>query len=153
MKISFDLDGTLIPSDKDEFAVVPRNYVQKICRIEELRFDSQELFRQLQLAGHQVGIYTTSYRSKLRIRCHLLSYGIWVDFIINEKLNRKRLAELGISASKYAKAFDIDLHIDDSPGVAKEGERLEFNTIIIKGDQSNWAAEIMRKVADNRFQC
>lgn len=146
MKISFDLDDTLIPSNPSDFHVIQQNIFQKILSVEQLREGSLELIHALQSKGHHVGIYTTSYRSKLKIRFQLLTYGIKVAFVINEKINRKELNRRNLSASKYPPAFNIDLHIDDSKGVAIEGDRLNFKTIIIPKNQESWQREIIKQV-------
>lgn len=147
MKISFDLDNTLIPANKSDFPVIRRNFIQRLLNIELLREGSKELIQNLKYQGHEIGIYTTSYRSKLKIRLQLFTYGISVQFVINETFNRKELKRNNVSASKYPPAFGIDLHIDDSKGVAIEGERLNFRTIIIEKEQMNWTCEILKNVS------
>lgn len=144
MKISFDLDDTLIPARKTDFPTIKRNVFQKLLNIEFLRHGTVELFRKLQSEGHNVGIYTTSYRSNLKIRFQFMTYGLKLAFVVNEKANRKKMKEISVSASKYPPAFGIDLHIDDSEGVAIEGDRLNFRTIIIRKDQMNWVSEIAK---------
>lgn len=73
--------------------------------------------------------------------------GIRVAFVINEKLNRQKLNRSNVSASKFPPAFGIHLHIDDSKGVAIEGERLNFRTIIIEKEQINWTSDILKNVS------
>ena len=114
MKISFDLDDTLIPSGKATFTTEKQSIIHRILGIETLRKETVVLWKSLQESGHKVGIYTTSYRSKSKIKLFLYSYGISPDFIINEHQNRKELNHLQLSCSKYPPAFEIDLHIDDA---------------------------------------
>ncbi|WP_413511107.1 hypothetical protein [Myroides odoratus] len=64
-----------------------------------------------QKQGHQVHVYTTSYRTSNRIRWTLRYYGIRVDRIVNQKENSVRLKEMRVYASKYPRAFDFDLHM------------------------------------------
>ncbi|GGK81228.1 hypothetical protein GCM10011405_31230 [Rufibacter glacialis] len=116
--------------------------MQKILGVERIRFGASDLIRHLKNQGHKVGIYTTSYRPKLKLRLHLLTYGISPDFIITEKENRRELAKRHISCSKYPPAFKINLHIDDSPGVEREGHKFSFQTIIIKKDDTEWLNKI-----------
>ena len=73
--------------------------------------------------------------------------GIRVAFVINEKLNRQNLNRSNVSASKFPPTFGIHLHIDDSKGVAIEGERLNFRTIIIEKEQINWTSDILKNVS------
>ena len=142
MKISFDLDDTLIPANVEAFPVMKRNIFQKVLGVEPLRVGIKAIIDVLRSQGHEVGIYTTSYRPTVKIRYQLLTYGIKVDFIINEQRNRKELKKRNIVASKYPPAFGICLHIDDSKGVALEGERLGFNTAIIE-NHADWQTKIM----------
>jgi len=144
MKISFDLDDTLIPAQTGNFLIEDRTMLQDIFGIEPLRKGTSNLFKDLRKAGHQVGIYTTSYRSPMRIRTQFWSYSIGLDYIINENQNRRQLSKIEVSSSKYPPAFDIDLHVDDSLGVEMEGTRHGFEVLVI-GYESDWDEQI-RKV-------
>ena len=145
MKISFDLDDTLIPAGQLDFPTEPRSIFQKILGVEKIRSGTRALLQFLKHRGHQIGIYTTSYRPKLRLRFHLLTYGIAPDFIVTEKENRLVLANLQIHCSKYPPAFNIDLHIDDSAGVEREGQLYGYQTIIIKKNDLDWLERIKNK--------
>lgn len=140
MKISFDLDGTLIPLGEKAFPVERKKAFQKKLEIEPLRVGTKSIFKALKMAGHEVGIYTTSFRSQRMIRFWLWSYGLKADFIINEQLAGPKLRQLNVGASKYPPAFNIDLHIDDLPGIAMEGERYEFETILVDNSTQNLEA-------------
>ncbi|MEM1136562.1 MAG: HAD family hydrolase [Bacteroidota bacterium] len=146
MKISFDLDDTIIPSTKEDFPTEKRSLLQRILGIELLREGTGEVIRKLQASGNTVGIYTTSYRSTTKIRFQFWTYGISVDFVINETLNRKTLSKTNVHTSKYPPAFHIDLHIDDSEGVAREGHLHNFTTIIIKRQDSTWQEKILNSL-------
>ncbi len=146
MKISFDLDDTLIPGNKFLFSTENRNLIQKILKIEKIRKGSKRVFKDLKKQGHEIGIYTTSFRPKFKILFQLLTYGIRPDFIINENENRIELKRKNINSSKYPPAFEIDIHIDDSKGVEIEGQKLNFKTIIIKKSDNNWTEKIKQNV-------
>lgn len=146
MNISFDLDSTLIPNGK-EFETENRSRIAKLFGIEEIRKGTPELILDLQNDGHNIHIYTTSFRSKRTVRKTLRYYGIQVGRIVNEKENRKVLKSLNISASKFPPAFDFDLHIDDLKGVGIESKRFNFNAIIIEPTDKNW-----RKTIKNSLQ-
>ncbi|CAL2059226.1 hypothetical protein [Tenacibaculum sp. 190524A05c] len=88
MNISFDLDSTLIPNGT-EFETENLNVVAKLFGIEKIRKGTSELISDLQNQGHKIHIYTTSFRSKRKIRWTLNYYGIQVNQIVNEKQNRK----------------------------------------------------------------
>ena len=144
MRISFDLDDTLIPENPNDFSAEKRNLAQKLFLIEKIRKGAKFIFRDLRRKGHKVGIYTTSYRSRLKIKIQFLSYGISTDFIINETQNRNELKKRNINSSKYPPAFGIDIHIDDSYGVEIEGKKLKFKTIIVSKTDKGWIEEIRK---------
>jgi len=50
-----------------------------------------------------------------------------------------------IKPSKYPTAFNIDIHIDDSKGIEIEGEKYNFQTIIIDENMINWTSVILER--------
>ncbi|PKV48865.1 hypothetical protein ATE84_0880 [Aquimarina sp. MAR_2010_214] len=145
MNISFDLDSTLIPNGK-EFETENRSGIAKFFGIEEIRKGTSELISDLQNQGHKIHIYTTSFRSKRKIRRTLKYYGIKVSRIVNEKENRRVLKSRNINSSKYPTAFDFDLHIDDLKGVGIESERYNFKAIIVESTDKNWIEKIKSEI-------
>jgi hypothetical protein len=145
MNISFDLDSTLIPNGK-EFETENRSKIAEFFGIEEIRKGTSELISDLQNEGHKINIYTTSFRSKAKIRFTLKYYGIKVNRIVNEIENRKALKSLNINSSKFPKAFGFDLHIDDLKGVGIESERFNFKVIIVETTDINWTEKIKNKI-------
>jgi len=149
MNISFDLDSTLIPNGK-EFETERRSTIAKLFGIEEIRKGTPQLILHLQNQGHKIHIYTTSFRTKNKIRLTLKYYGIKVNRIVNEKQNRRVLQSRSINSSKYPPAFDFELHIDDLKGVGIESERLNFNAIIVEPTDKNWVEKIKYEI--KKFQ-
>ena len=145
MNISFDLDSTLIPNGT-EFETESRSGIAKLFGIEEIRKGTSELILNLQNKGHKINIYTTSFRSKRKIRRTLKYYGIKVNRIVNEKENRKILNSRNINSSKFPPAFDFDLHIDDLKGVGIESERFNFKVIIVEPTDKNWIEKIINGI-------
>lgn len=141
MRISFDLDSTLIPNG-NEFETEKRSKLAKFFGIEEIRLGTTQLIDALKSQGHQINIYTTSYRSKRKIRLTLSYYGITVNRIITQKENRSVLKSRNINASKYPPAFGFDLHIDDLKGVGLESEKFNFKAIIIEPSDSEWIKKV-----------
>lgn len=141
MNISFDLDSTLIPNGK-EFETEKRSGIAKLFGIEEMRKGTPELISDLQNQGHQIHIYTTSFRTKEKIRRTLKYYGIKVNRIVTEKENRRVLKSRNINSSKFPTAFDFDLHIDDLKGVGIESKRFNFKAIIVKSTDKKWIEKI-----------
>ncbi len=145
MNISFDLDSTLIPNG-NEFTVAYKSRIAGLFGIENIRKDAPKLIAELQHKGHDIHIYTTSYRSERKIRLYLKYYGIKVCKVINQIENRKVLKEHNKYSSKYPPAFGFDVHIDDLEGVGIESETHNFKTIIIKPTNEKWAEKVIKEI-------
>ncbi len=143
MKISFDLDDTLILGTK-RFEAEKQNILQRLLGLEMIRFGTVELFNELRSKGHTIYIYTSSFRPELKTKFMFYSYGIPVNKVINQKKHDKVLGKNRNRSSKYPPAFGIDLHIDDSPGLKIEGEMFNFETIIIDENDRNWVQTILQ---------
>jgi hypothetical protein len=139
MRIAFDLDNTLIRCGF-EFPVerLTRSRIGGLLGFESLRRDTTLLFLYLKKSGCAVWIYTTSYRSHWYIRFLFLVHGIWLDGVVNQKDHEQRMRTLAIRCSKYPPAFNIDVLVDDSAGVAREGETFSFNVVVIDPENENW---------------
>jgi len=151
MNISFDLDSTLIPNG-NEFETERRNRIAKLFGIEEIRKGTRQLITDLKNQGHNIHIYTTSFRKKGKIRRTLMYYGIKVGQIINQTENQRTLKKLNINSSKFPTAFNFDLHIDDSKGVGIEAERFNFRVIVIEPTDKNWTEKIKREIKNGGQQ-
>ena len=145
MKISFDLDDTIISNSK--FPLENELWYHKLLGLERIRSGTIQLFKELKSQGHLIYIYTTSYRSEKRIRILFHLYGIPVDRIINQQKHEVVIKKLGKSVSKFPPAFDIDVHVDDSLGVKMEGDKHGFRTIIISDGDENWSTTILEDLA------
>ena len=146
MIISFDLDDTLIPGIK-RFTTRPKTLLHRILGLETLRIGAIELLKKLQADGHKIYVYTTSFRSTTKILWTFFVHGIHLDKIINQTVHNKMLAEQTGNYSKYPPIFNIDLHVDDSQGVALEGERYNFKTIIVAETDSDWDDLILAEIS------
>ena len=145
MNISFDLDNTLIPYG-NEFDTEKRSKLAKLLGVEKIRKGTANLISYLQAEGHIIHVYTTSFRKKRMIRRTLRYYGISVNKIITQTENQRKLEFLEVNASKYPKAFNFDLHIDDLKGVGMESEKYGFNAIIIEPEDQDWIKKIKEEV-------
>ncbi len=145
MNISFDLDSTLIPNG-EEFEFEKRNRIAILFGIERIRKGTQKLFNELQNQGHKIHIYTTSFRSKRKIRLTLSYYGIKVNRIVNQAENHRVLKAKNINASKYPTAFGFDVHVDDSRGVEMEAKQHDFKVIIIEATDKCWIDKIRTEI-------
>jgi len=100
------------------------------------------LFKTLKQNGHEVWIYTTSFRSILSLKITFAAYNLYPSRFINGTKNQKELNKHNCKASKNPKLFGIDLHIDDSIGVELEGKEYGFDTFIISTYDTDWSEKI-----------
>ena len=143
MRISFDLDDTLIcyePMIPRELDRVPPWWKWKYC--EPLRLGTVDLHRQLIARGHEVWIYTTSYRHPRDVARWLDFYGIRVSSVINAETHARICGAEAREFSKLPARFDIALHVDDEVRDGW-GERFGFRWLTIARDDINWAAKVL----------
>lgn len=145
MTISFDLDDTLIPGMK-QFPTEPQRFWHRLFSREKLRAGTPALMKALKGQDCKIYIYTTSLRSPAYIRRLFLSYGISLDKVINKTVHDKALKGQAGTPSKLPSIFDIDLHIDDSPGVEEEGIRFNFRTLIVEEHDGDWVNSVLRTI-------
>jgi hypothetical protein len=145
MIISFDLDDTLIPGTK-RFPIQKQTIIHRLFGLETIRLGTVELFKELRNKGHRIYIYTTSFRSTIKIKLMFYSYGIPVDTAINQQRHDRQLRENKTRQSKFPPAFNIDIHVDDSPGLRIEGEKFNFRTIIVDENDKNWVQTILKSL-------
>ena len=97
-----------------------------------------------------IWIYTTSFRSPRAIRRWLRMYGVRAGGVVNQDRHDRVVGRSG--PSKYPPAFGVDLHVDDLPGVAIEGERHGFAAVVVTPDDRDWARIVHAAVADRRMK-
>lgn len=148
MQISFDLDDTLICYDQS----VPReprlSWLRRLfIHDEPLRLGAARLAGELLERGHELWIYTTSFRSPRAVRRWLSAHGIPVSRVI---AGTEHVRSFGPSSSpsKRPHAFGIDLHVDDSPGVAQEARQHGFQVCIVHPSAQDWVEQILAAVED-----
>lgn len=146
MRISFDLDDTLICFSVDVSREPSLPWLLRLFVYDEpLRSGTCRLIRELQSKGHEVWIYTTSLRKERSVRFWLWAHGIHVTRVVNGA-EHANLFGLGTSPSKQPHKFGIDLHVDDSEGVAIEGEQHGFLVCTIKPADSDWVEIVLAAV-------
>ena len=151
MRIAFDLDNTLIPfSGGQQFEVESRSFFRRIFKTEPLRLGTIELVQRLKSEGHEIWIYTSSFRPNNNIRKTFLFHGLNLDGIITQKTHDQKLKGQNIKYSKYPPAFGIDLLIDDSEGVGIEGGNGGFRTLIIDPTNKQWTTQITQVISEQR---
>ena len=147
MRVSFDLDDTLImhgvgyPTERKRMALLTRTIFR-----EPLRMGAVELWKQLRELGLELCIYTTSSRPVWYIKGLLMCYGMRVDLVSSQAIHEKAMAGYscaGRKPSKHPRIYGIDVHIDDSPGVALEGEHFDFDVVVIDPEDQAWCKNLL----------
>jgi hypothetical protein len=87
MKISFDLDDTLILTNEGALHEQPIKRLYSIFSKEKLRKGIINLCKELSGLGYDICVYTTSERSPAYIKRLFKMYGINLHTIINQKLH------------------------------------------------------------------
>lgn len=146
MRISFDLDDTLICYGDG----VPREprlpwLLRLFVRDEPLRRGARRLLRELDDRGHEVWVYTTSHRRAGAVRRWFRAHGVRVARVVNGAENAKSFGHAS-SPTKRPHAFGIDLHVDDSEGVAIEGEQYGFRVCVVEPSCSDWVEQVLSAV-------
>jgi hypothetical protein len=143
MRISFDVDDTLVcdPSVPTE-QMVP--WWGRWWYPEPLRQGTRELMLHLLAGGHQLWIYTTSYRPARYLRGWFRSFGVPLYGVVNQQRHEGVIGRQG--PSKYPPAFGIDLHVDDSAGVGQEGQQHRFDVVVISPTDAAWVIRVLEAV-------
>lgn len=148
MKISFDLDDTLICHQssipKEPYKVPwPIRYWQN----EPLRLGTIELMNWIRDQGDEIGIYTTSYRTRRYIQSLFYWHKIKLSFTINQYVHDKKFKDrLNKVASKMPSVFGIDLHIDDDHVLYKNSFNYGFNILRVDPLDLDWVAKVKSRV-------
>lgn len=147
MKISFDLDDTLILTNEGALHEQPVKRLFSLFYKERLRRGIVGLCKELESMGYDICVYTTSERSTAYIKRLFKLYGINLHTIVNQKLhmtvvqgNRKE-----IMPSKVPSKFGINLHIDDDISVKENGIQYGFNVLIISKEDELWTQKVIEE--------
>jgi hypothetical protein len=143
MRISFDVDDTLVCDPR----VPTESHVPWWGRwrySEPLRRGTKELMQQLLAGRNQLWIYTTSYRPARYLQGWFRSFGVPIYGVVNQQRHERVVGRQG--PSKYPPAFGIDLHVDDSEGVAEEGRQHRFDVVVISPTDSEWVMRVLAAV-------
>ena len=143
MRISFDLDDTLIC----DLSVPTEHSLSRWHRWrypEPLRRGTRTLMAALARRQCQIWLYTSSGRCPRYLKAWFARLGISVEGVVNLERHQQTIGLRG--PSKYPPAFGIDLHIDDSLGVAMEGASHQFAVLVIAPDDPQWTEKVIAEV-------
>ena len=143
MKVAFDLDDTLISNTFSDVEKPPKYLCAKLLKPEQLRKGTVEIFKFCKQQGWETWIYTTSLRSKWRVKFLFWLHGIHLDGFINQTIHNENVK---IRSSKHPPTFGIDVIIDDSEGLAIEGKRYGFTVIVIDPNNRTWVTYLQEKL-------
>jgi hypothetical protein len=149
MRISFDVDDTLVIYDPTSPKEIVVPWWWRWRYNEPLRHGTKALLQALQAAGHELWIYTTSYRQPRYMRGWFKCFGVKLYDVVNQDIHDLRVKKshfTGYTPSKYPPAFNIDLHVDDSEGVAEEGRMHGFRVVVVSPTDVDWAAKVLAAV-------
>lgn len=143
MRISFDIDDTLIcgSSVPTEPCV---SWWRRRRYPERLRHGARALMSELTQRGCRIWIYTSSDRPAHYLKSWFRIMGIPIEGVINQTRHERTVGLRG--PSKYPPAFRIDLHIDDSPGVAMEGADHQFAVLVVSPEDKDWVDRVLSEV-------
>ena len=150
MLITFDIDDTIRLHGSTELPEPPLSlWRARLFYREPLRPGFTQLCKDLRTLGCRIGIYTTSSRATGYIRRWMRCYGLTPDLIVNAGIHEAAIAgRYGQDRppSKHPGLFGVDLHIDDSQGVAMEAARFGFRALVIDPADPDWSVTILEAV-------
>jgi hypothetical protein len=143
VRVSFDIDDTLVcgPNTPTEQSVPlwrRRRYP------EPMRRGTRALMLALIDRGCRIWIYTSSRRPRPYLTGWFGAIGIPLDGVVNLCHHESVVGMRG--PSKCPPAFGIHLHVDDSHGVAMEGETHGFNVVVVSPDDAHWGKRVLDAV-------
>lgn len=149
MRISFEVDDTLILHDTPGPREVVVPWYWRWFYPEPLRHGTKALMHALQQRGCEICLYTTSYRQPRYLRSWFKTFGVQLGEIINQDVHDQRVKKAQFPdymPSKFPPAFGIDLHVDDSEGVALEGDQHGFRVVVVPASDLGWAERVLAAV-------
>ncbi len=143
MRISFDIDDTLIcnPAIPSEQHL---GWWRRWRYPEPLRRGTRALMAALIQRQCTIWLYTSSCRCPRYLKAWFASLGIPIEGVVNQARHEHLMGWRG--PSKFPPAFGIDLHVDDSLGVAMEGADHRFAVLMIAPEDPDWAEKVLAEV-------
>jgi hypothetical protein len=143
LRISFDLDQTLISRDTDWEVEVEPNLKCFRGGNWRLRKGTVELFKWIRKHHYEIWIYTNSYTGWTDIASWFLDCGIPVDGVINQIVHDQKRNEQNLKCQieKNPKWFGIDLHFDDLDELAEQESIYKIDPV-----DSSWADKVKQHI-------
>ena len=147
VRIAFDLDDTLIPTG-GRFATEPPSGVWPLRSFatESLRVGASTLLRELRGEGHAVWVYTSSARSVAAVHVLFAAYGVRLGGVVNLDRHEAMVRRLGVRRLKHARAFGIELLVDDSVAVVEEATRFGGAALLVAPEDAAWDERVREAV-------
>jgi hypothetical protein len=149
--ITFDIDDTIRLHGSAQPAEKPAMpWLARLFYREPIRNGFVKLCADLSSQGCRIGIYTTSARKVGYIRRWMRCYGLSPDLIVNAAIHEAAISSRfphSRPPTKHPGLFDVDLHIDDSEGVAIEAAKFGFRALIIAPQNLDWSAAVIHAVS------
>jgi hypothetical protein len=143
MRISFDIDDTLVcDSSVPTEQFVPRWRRRQYPEL--MRRGTRSLMQALAERGCSIWVYTTSRREPGYLRRWFRRVGVDLDGVVTQAEHEAAIGYRG--PSKCPPAFGIAMHVDDSHGVALEGELHGFHVVVIDPNDEQWAERVLDAV-------
>lgn len=147
MRVSCDLDDTLICYASNVPQQTPLAWwTRPLVRDKPLRAQTRRLIENLQQLWREIWIYTTSNRHPTRVKHWFGLHGVRINRMINLGVHVRRIQGIKSPPSKSPGAFDISVHIHDSPGVVEVGILHGFVVIAVSPNDVAWDDVILAGV-------
>ena len=148
MKLSIDLDDTILVRDDFPFKEPNTTPLVRGAIIEHFRAGTKSLFQFLETTDFEIGIYTNSYRGKSALEEWFQENGFQISFVINQQLHDARIDKEVNRYSLPVKCphlFDIDIHIDDLSEI-KEELNVSRVTVILADANEDWVDKVISQL-------
>ena len=148
MKLSIDLDDTILVRHDFPFIEINTSPLERGAIIEYFRAGTRKLFEYLESKNFEIGIYTNSYRGKSDLEKWFRENDFPITFIINQQIHDSRIDQEKNRYSlpdKCPHLFDIDIHIDDLPEIKEECEKYGSKVILAPSDE-DWVEKVIEEI-------
>ena len=145
MRISFDLDDVLFVSP-DRYETEPAlHFPFNRLFPDRLRKGTPQLIHDLQHAGFEVWVYTSSFRTESYIRRLFKHYHIKFDGIVNGTRHMKEVQRDNkqMLPQKLPNRYRISLHIDDEAIVCTLGKQYGYNVFQLNAQDDDWKEKVI----------